>query len=303
MTNISNKINILRNYFERSFLSKIEQMRDSSPLWKACEYSIIAPGKRIRPVLVFLVGEMLGIEPVKLQSFAAAVEFLHNSSLVHDDLPALDNDDYRRGRLTCHKQFNESTALLAGNALIALAFELIVTDENLTDKEKTELSQLLSRAFYKLCIGQVMDLDDTRGQKRNKESFSAMELFQQKQDLEIRHLHKTGALITACMLGPGTLYSGKPFAFDLITELSRIGEKIGLLFQITDDILDSISEEQTLSQDEEQGISTYVSLYGLEGAKTIALKEATEAKELLAAFGPGAKDLIEMVEFILNRDK
>ena len=263
-------------------------------LWEAVKYVMTAPGKRIRPILVLTAGKMLSVPVDKTLSFLLAIEYLHNSTLVHDDLPALDNDDYRRGKPTCHKVYGEGVALMAGNAMTAKAFSVIAADNKLEDAEKVQLIGLLSDAYYEICLGQVLDLkkpDETQSIKNRRKS------------LEFKHLRKTGALFIACLQGMLLL---SPYVGDAEAEKSilEIGENLGLLFQATDDILDSISDEQTgSSRDEILGIDTYVTIFGADLTKQIAQDLAANTKQALDYFGESAEELKGFVDYILRRDR
>ena len=300
MDRIVNKIKELRSSFEDRLVKCCETIGDATQIWAACQYSLEAPGKRIRPIIIALCGEMLGVKAKELFSFSLAIEFLHNASLVHDDLPALDNDDFRRGRFTCHKQFDEPTAVLAGDALIALSYGIVAKDETISSVQRAGLVGLLSDTFYKLCIGQVMDMEDMAIGIAQFNSRSESDLA--KERLRKRHQHKTGALISACCVGPAIVMNQN--SSQTVEKLAKFGLDLGLLFQITDDILDSLEEQEGKKpQDEEQNIPTYVSVYGLEGAREEASQVAQEAKAMLSTFGPQSGLLLELVDYILNRQQ
>ena len=267
---------------------------DDTELWEAIKYVMTSSGKRVRPVLVLMAGKMLSVPVDKTLSFLLAIEYLHNSSLVHDDLPALDNDDYRRNKPTCHKIYGEGVALMAGNAMVAKAFSVIATDNKLEDAEKVQLISLLSSTFYKICLGQVLDL---------KKSDETQSLKARRKSLEFKHLHKTGALFAACLQGMFLLspHMGNREAERNILEA---GENLGLLFQATDDVLDSVrSGSEDSSKDEARGIDTYVTLFGVDLTKQIAQDLATNTKQALDYFGPSAGELKGFVDCILHRDK
>ncbi|MCC6934023.1 MAG: polyprenyl synthetase family protein [Deltaproteobacteria bacterium] len=290
---IDNNIKGLREFFEADLAKFLHQMHDDTRLWQACDYCLTAPGKRIRPVLTLMVGQMIGVPLEKLINYSAAIEFLHNSSLVHDDLPGIDNDDYRRGRLTCHKQYDEGTAILAGDALIVLAYQLICYDSHISNDQKQILVNILSDAFYKLCIGQVLDLANMGHQRSDNQNVEELFL-----ELKRRHLHKTGALMSCCFSGPAAIAGENDNKFEFLT---NIGEHLGLLFQMTDDILDAQESGNTQAQDERLGLITYVSLFGIDEARRYAKHSADEIIEKLSSFGGKAEDLKEFVRYIESR--
>lgn len=222
---------------------------------EAAKYSLLAGGKRIRPMMMLTTLQSYGIDYKKYVDVACAIEMIHTYSLIHDDLPAMDNDDLRRGRPTCHKAFDEATAILAGDALLTEAFGVICRSAVLTDSQKVQIVALLSQAAGQkgMIYGQQQDL-----------------LFENKsatlEELKDIHTYKTGCLFQAPLMMAGIIANPK----DLPT-LEKIGAMIGLSFQIQDDILDVIGDEATLGKktgmDLKQGKSTYVSLLGLEKAQ------------------------------------
>ena len=263
---------------------------------EAMYYSVSNGGKRLRPFLVTATAELFGISPQQSFLTAAALECLHSYSLIHDDLPAMDNDDLRRGKPTCHKQFDEATAILAGDGLLTYAFELISSDRNPFPAEvRCRLSNILASgagAFDGMVAGQMLDLDTERS--RNVQNAEAT----------IKHIEemKTGRLLRfACEAG-AILGRAAPAEYQALVTYSR---KIGIAFQITDDILDvEGTVEQmgkTLGKDAAQGKLTFVQLYGIDKAKQIAAELISEAKQSLQIFGNKASDLIDLADFILNR--
>jgi geranylgeranyl diphosphate synthase type II len=291
MDNISTYTAQVESFLTNSLSHKF----DDTDLWESINYVLTVKGKRIRPVLVLMTAKMLCVPVDKVVRFLLAIEYLHNSSLVHDDLPALDNDDYRRGQPTCHKVYGESTALLAGDALIAKAFSIVTEGEELEDSEKLKLVSLLADTFYKVCLGQVLDL------KKYDNSGVGVDSENRKKSLEIKQLNKTGALITSCLLGVFRLSS---IADDKTGEENIIsaGQNLGLLFQATDDVLDSVQDTDLgASKDEQNGIDTYVTIFGVEKTKQIACELAEKAKNALNYFGKDAEELKNFVDFILCR--
>lgn len=263
---------------------------------EAMYYSVSNGGKRLRPFLVTATAKLFGVSPQQSFITAAALECLHSYSLIHDDLPAMDNDDLRRGKPTCHKQFDEATAILAGDGLLTYAFELISSDQNPFPAEiRCRLSNLLASgagAFDGMVAGQMLDLDTERS--RNVQNAEAT----------IKHIEemKTGRLLRfACEAG-AILGRAAPAEYQALITYSR---KIGIAFQITDDILDvEGTVEQmgkTLGKDAAQGKLTFVQLYGINKAKQIAAELIDEAKQSLQIFGNKASDLIDLADFILSR--
>lgn len=262
-------------------------------LHQAMRYAVLGGGKRIRPLLCHAAGELGGADPARLEIAAAAVELIHAYSLVHDDLPCMDDDVLRRGRPTCHVEFDEATAMLVGDALQALAFQLLA-EHPLADQAGRQLDmlRLLAQAAgsHGMAGGQAIDLAAV-GQ-----SLSLAEL-------EFMHIHKTGALIRAAVLlgaACGTALPQEQFA-----GLDRYAKVAGLLFQVVDDILDSESDTATLGKtagkDAAQHKPTYVSLLGLAEAKAKAAELRAAAHDALACFGDKSRRLGELTDFIVSR--
>ncbi len=263
---------------------------------EAMFYSLSNGGKRLRPFLVTASAGLFGISPEQAFPTAAALECLHSYSLIHDDLPAMDNDDLRRGKPTCHKQFDEATAILAGDGLLTYAFELISSEQNpFPPPIRCRLTGLLANgagAFDGMVAGQMLDLDTERGAAP-----AAPETI-------IKHIEemKTGRLLRfACEAG-AVLGSAPAEQHQALVTYSR---KIGIAFQIADDVLDvEGTVEQmgkTLGKDAAQGKLTFVSLYGLEKSKTIAAELIAEAKQALQIFGSKADELRHLADFIISR--
>lgn len=222
----------------------------------AMRWSLFGGGKHFRPALVFAVGRTFGAPDEKLTRTAAAVEMIHTYSLIHDDLPSMDDDDLRRGRETCHKKYGEATAILAGDALQVLAFQAIAEDENLSSEIRVELIAGLSRAADRMVMGQQSDLD-----AEGKTLTIA--------EIEEIHVNKTGALI-AYSANAGAIIAGVSRAE--VEAVGEYAEGLGLLFQITDDLLDvtASTEElgKTAGKDQAAGKATYPGLLGLEETRT-----------------------------------
>lgn len=262
---------------------------------EAMFYSLSNGGKRLRPFLVCETAALFGIAPEKSFITAAALECLHTYSLIHDDLPAMDNDDLRRGKLTCHKQFDEATAILAGDGLLTYAFELVCGSQNPFPAEtKSRLCSLLADAagaFGGMVAGQTLDL------------LSEHDAAAAPQDIITRiEEMKTGRLLRfACEAG-AVLGQAGAAEYQALTTYAR---KIGTAFQIVDDILDVEGSPElmgkTLGKDAQQGKLTFVSLYGLAQARRIAENLIDEALQALSVFDGRAAVLGELARFILNR--
>ncbi|MDF2786806.1 MAG: geranyl transferase [Pantoea eucrina] len=271
----------------------------SSPLVNAMHYGALLGGKRLRPFLVYATGEMLNADAASLDAPAAATECIHAYSLIHDDLPAMDDDALRRGQPTCHIRYGEDTAILAGDALQTLAFS-ILADEPMPGvsaatrvKMISELAQASGVAG--MCGGQALDLAAEGRQ---------IDLAQ----LEQIHRHKTGALIRLAVR-LGALAAGEPARLALPL-LDTYADAIGLAFQVQDDILDVTGDTAVLGKmqgaDQALGKSTYPALLGLEGARAKAqalYQEALGALEILAGQGYDTSVLQALASFIIERDK
>lgn len=280
------------NDFLASKLSEYEAFH--SPLIKAMEYAVLLGGKRVRPFLMYATGRMLGVPLEKLDHSAGAMESIHAYSLVHDDLPAMDDDKLRRGKPTCHIAFDEATAILAGDALQSFAFELIATDPLLSDKEKVaQIRELSSAAGAKgMCLGQSLDLI-----AENK----AVDLA----ELELIHRNKTGALILSSVM-MGFNLSDYSQNVAIKQPLVNYAKAIGLAFQVQDDILDVIGETdkigKTVGSDENLNKSTYPKLLGLEGAKQKAENLYRTALNALEQLPFDTTALKELADFIVKRE-
>lgn len=263
-----------------------------SRLHEAMRYTVLAGGKRIRPLLAYAAGEALGLDAVLLDYPACAVEMIHAYSLIHDDLPAMDDDDLRRGRPTCHRAFDEATAILAGDALQTLAFQALAEAPGLSAESRVAMVSALARASGArgMVGGQVMDLE-AEGTPLN--------LVQ----LENIHIHKTGALIRVSVQ-MGVLAHGGLDA-DQTERLDHYAKCLGLAFQIQDDVLDVEGDTaqigKTAGRDQELNKATYPALVGLAEAKAMANQLITEAIESVAIFGERAQPLIWIANALLGR--
>ena len=264
-----------------------------TPLKEAMRYGALLGGKRIRPVWVYWVGKMLGASEEQLDAPAAAVECIHAYSLIHDDLPAMDDDSLRRGHPTCHVQFDEATAILAGDALQTLAFELLSHTESLDCQIRIEMIKALSQAsgLKGMCGGQALDIAAT-------DQLISLE--------ELKYLHslKTGALIhVSVKLG----YLAAGHQNDEVTQaLDQVAKNVGLAFQIQDDVLDVVSDTETLGKPQGSDLSlnksTYPKLMGLEAAQQKANTLFEEAVGILRALPYNSAPLIGLVQYLAHRD-
>ena len=273
-----------------------ESSSEPKKLHEAMRYSVLAEGKRIRPILLYATGEAFGVELYNLNGPACAVEIIHAYSLIHDDLPSMDDDDLRRGRPTCHKVFDEATAILAGDALQALAFQILAMDPKIetNDSQRLKMIETLSLASGSngMAGGQAIDLASV-GLELNID------------ELENMHSHKTGALIKASA-EIGAL-SAKDISSELFTSISNYAKYIGIAFQIKDDILDIESETAVLGKPQGSDIAlnkpTYPNLLGLDGAKEMADKLHLKAIKCLDVFDKKAKMLRQIADYIIKRSK
>ena len=264
---------------------------------EAMNYSVSAGGKRLRPMLMQETYRLFGGSGRVIEPFMAAIEMIHTYSLVHDDLPAMDNDDLRRGKPTCHKQYDEATAILAGDGLLTYAFEVLSSQKTAANTSvRCELISALAKgagAFDGMIAGQMLDLyaeklpADTDGEKL------------------IKHIEemKTGRLISyACEAG--AILGGADT--QQRQALAAYARGIGIAFQIADDILDVEGEQElvgkTLNKDVNQGKVTFVTLYGLENARQIAKQLIEQAKEALSIFGSKAENLKALAQYIIDRN-
>ena len=258
---------------------------------EAMEYSLLSGGKRLRPVLLMAAADAVGGDGEKFLPVACAVEMIHTYSLIHDDLPAMDDDDYRHGKLTNHKVFGEAGAILAGDALLTLAFEVMTRQENVEPKILLKVIREISSAagMAGMVGGQMIDL-----QSENKK----IDL----PTLKKMHLGKTGALFKAAIRS-GAILAGTDE--EKLFALTDYAENFGLAFQITDDILDVVGDEKKIGQpvgsDEKNHKSTYVTLTSLDISKVLAAEAANTAVHSLNVFGSEADFLRELVKFLIDR--
>lgn len=264
-------------------------------IYEAMRYSLLAGGKRIRPILCLATCEMIGGTVEMAMATACALEMLHTMSLIHDDLPAMDNDDYRRGKLTNHKVYGEDIAILAGDGLLALAFEFVATrtPQNVPREQVVQVLARLGKALGAagLVGGQVVDLD------------SEGKLDTSLETLNFIHNHKTAALLEASVVCGGILAQASS---EDIQRLTRYSQNIGLAFQIIDDILDITATQEQLGKTAGKDLKaqkvTYPSLWGIEESRSKATQLIEAACEELAPFGEKALPLVAIAHFIINRN-
>ncbi|GHS97760.1 farnesyl-diphosphate synthase [Planctomycetales bacterium] len=261
-------------------------------LHEAMRYATLGGGKRIRPALVLMTGELFGVANADAMPAACAIEIVHTYSLVHDDLPAMDNDDLRRGRLTCHKAYDEATAILVGDALLTLAFGLLAS--RYPPPVAVDLIQIVARAagHAGMISGQYMDLEGERRRLDDRDT------------IELMYALKTSELfVAACRVG-ARLGGAKAEA---TAKVAAFGKDVGLLFQTVDDILDETASAEQLGknvrQDAAAGKSTIIMMRGVVGAQDQAAVYAKRADDNLADFGAAAATLRLLPQYLLTRQK
>lgn len=282
---------IVNEYFDRCI---VQNELPEKSLYSAMRYSLMAGGKRLRPVLSLAVCDMLGGSVEQVLPFACAVEMIHTYSLIHDDLPAMDNDDFRRGRPTNHKVYGEALAILAGDGLLNLAFEIMLENiiKNGDMERKSKAAAVIAKAagMNGMIAGQVIDLE-SEGKQVDNEILNRM------------HRLKTGALIKAPVVSAAILCGADA---DDIQKLDEFAENLGLAFQIKDDILDVEGSSEKLGKkvgsDADNNKSTYVTVYGLEKSKEILSDVTKKAVDALEKFGEKADFLRSLAKYLLERE-
>jgi geranylgeranyl diphosphate synthase type II len=306
MTDINEQTTIVRNatfdlsaYLTRQKV-RVEAALDASipvtypeKIYESMRYSLMAGGKRLRPILCLATCELLGGTERMAMPTACALEMIHTMSLIHDDLPAMDNDDYRRGKLTNHKVYGEDIAILAGDGLLTYAFEFVAREtRDVPPQRVLDAIARLARAVGAagLVGGQVVDLESEGSPDVSEQTLTYI------------HTHKTGALLEACVVC-GAILAGA--SEDEVERLSRYAQNIGLAFQIVDDILDITATQEelgkTAGKDLRANKATYPSLWGLEESRRQAQRLVEQAKAELAPFGEGAAPLSAIADFITRR--
>lgn len=293
-------LSFLNSNLERINKAIVETLppRDLSKISQAIHYSVLNGGKRIRPQLVLLMAESLNlnVNSKTIDLMAASGELIHSYSLIHDDLPSMDDDDYRRGKLSCHKKFDEATAILAGDAIQPLALEVLTTIED--KKLKPESKLKIINLFAKACGPRGM----VEGQSRDLEA-EGKEITVEELD-EIHYL-KTGKLIEACVESICVLKDDLPNTH--LKAFLEFAKKFGLAFQIKDDILDVVGDERVmgkpLNSDSKLNKASYPAIIGLEASQERAEKLCSEALEILSKLPYETSKLIQLSKFIILRDK
>lgn len=296
MTVFSERLQVYQKSVESALNCWLPKSSDQPErLHEAMRYSVLGNGKRIRPVILYATGEAFGIDLTSLDGPACAVEIIHAYSLIHDDLPAMDDDELRRGRPTCHKAYDEATAILAGDALQALSFHILAHDPNIKVSAQQRLSMIKTLAIASgskgMAGGQAIDL-------------ASVGISLSIAELENMHVHKTGALIRASAeLGALSVDNVDQ---NLLSRISQYAKCIGLAFQIKDDILDIESDTETLGKPQGSDIAmnkpTYPNLLGLEGAKKAADSLYIQALECLDGLDEKGNMLKAIADYIVNRN-
>ena len=289
---IKNKLRINAKIIDRFIISFLKKQKKTL-LVKPMKYGIISGGKKIRSTIIFDTGKMLNVPQKKLLNICAAVECIHSYSLIHDDLPCMDNDDIRRGKPSTHKKFGEATAVLAGNSLLTLAFEIIADKKNsLSFKQKNEIINLLAHCSGHTGIagGQELDLKYEKRRKKLNQIIS----MQRK---------KTGKLFSFCLQSVAIVGERSPKEKLL---LGNIGEDIGLLFQLKDDFLDVKGSKKLvgkpIQKDKKKGKSTLINLIGYKNSYKYAEKLKKKILLKLIKHGKNAQYLKETINFIFGRN-
>lgn len=289
---LTEKLEFYRQHINQIMLSHIENLAIPKPLQQAILYTINNGGKRLRPCLVYLSGELFGATSHQCDAAAMAVEYIHTYSLIHDDLPAMDDDDLRRGKPSCHIAFDEAKAILAGDALQSLAYEVLsCSNPYLTPEQQITLIRTLSQAAGStgMVAGQALDIDN---------SSECADLSQ----LQVTHLLKTGALIQASiLLGAHSAGTQQQTA---IQQLCKFGHHFGLAFQIQDDILDATQSTESLGKpsnsDQDNNKATYISLLGLNNAKEQRDHHTQLATEALNNLKNAGNPLIGLLQMLVQ---
>lgn len=260
-------------------------------LQETMKYSTLAPGKRLRPALVIETCKLCGGREEDAIPFACAIEMIHTYSLIHDDLPDLDNDDYRRGRLTSHKKFGNAEAILTGDALLSYAFEIMLKNADTPNKVKAATEIAIGAGATKMVAGQWVDVTENGNVLSDSQ-------------IEYIHENKTAAMIVAAAKAGAYCADAAPI---LIQRFEKYAREIGYTFQIVDDILDVEGDSEALGKqvgsDNANNKSTFVTKYGLEGAKKQAKEHTLLALDAVSGFGDEASFFIDLAEYLLTRKK
>lgn len=294
MGTLEDKLSDIKNIVEKR-LSELLTIKEPKLLWDSMAYSVNAGGKRIRPALNIMAAELLSEDTRQNTDLACAIEMIHTYSLIHDDLPALDNDNLRRGKPTNHTVFGEAQAILAGDALLSYAFEVMMENaakypENLQNHMQAIRIMSHAAGASGMVAGQVVDVA-LEGKSLTEEQLKYIDR------------HKTGDMITGALMSGLTLYSPNK---EQLFAIEEYGRKIGLVFQIVDDVLDVTAGEElgkSLGKDARDHKTTYASLYGVKSAMELAKKYNEEAKDALKPFGDKAELLEALADKMLIRKK
>lgn len=268
---------------------------ENSKLHQALRYTCLTAGKRFRPLLTYLTGQSFGASAEQMDYSAAAIELVHNYSLIHDDLPSMDDDDLRHGQPTCHKQFGEATAILTGDALLAYAFEIITSNDNpVSDKQKVAIMHELAKACgpYGITLGQHLDM--------SPEDASSLS------EIENIHYHKTATLIQASIV-TGALCGSDDIDSETLQHLKNCGSKLGLAYQVQDDVLDLVASSahlgKTANSDMQNNKHTYSVVAGIDRASQHAQQLYSEAISSLKLCGLGDSPLAYLIQHFSKRDQ
>ena len=296
---MSNENSFLEHNLSRINEALLESLPEEnfSEITKAIHYSVMNGGKRLRPQLMLLMADALKVDVSNktIDLMAAAGELIHCYSLIHDDLPAMDNDDFRRGQLSCHKKFDEATAILAGDAIQPLSLEILtsIQDDDLSDSTKSEIINIFAKACGPKGMVEGQNLDIKSENKNLNED-----------ELDRIHFLKTGKLIEACILSVCLLK--KEIKEEEVSKLVEFSKKFGLAFQIRDDILDVIGNEQEIGKpvgsDEEKNKSTYASVLGITKSQLKAEKLSKEAIDILISLPYKTERLEDLCKMIIERN-
>ena len=288
---MTERFSVYRDRIESQLPNYLSSEQSPRDLHEAMHYALMAGGKRIRPLLVLLTTDALGGAQGDAMATAAAIEMIHTYSLIHDDLPAMDDDDLRRGKPTLHIKFNDAIAILAGDALQSLAFEIIASDDHLSDAKRISLIKTITRAIgpVGMVAGQMLDM---AGENQHIDAAALTEM----------HNRKTGDLISASVMAGACIANASPQEQQ---HLRAFGYALGLAFQVRDDLLDVLGNTETLGKpkgsDLRQNKSTFTSIFGVEGAKERLDTIYAEALGCLKPLGPRADSLAELTHFVVER--
>lgn len=275
---------------DETILNYFKHLPDNT-LTQAMAYSMNLGGKRLRPALVLMSSRIFGGNEEEILPMALAMEMIHTYSLIHDDLPAMDNDDLRRGKPTNHRVFGEANAILAGDALLNEAFTVLLSNFAVKSSEGARAALMISKAAGRegMILGQVYDLENEKKKADLSELISC-------------HNRKTGELIAASLTGPAIYYGA---SIEETQKIHTFGINLGLAFQIQDDILDKTSSKEVLGKstgkDEKSGKSTYVELFGIEKSREMAKEVTAQCLEMLRSIDRDTKELSDVTELLMKR--